>query len=290
MRVDCHYHYFAGEFDLARKLREMDAAGLDRIVLIAPICPPFPSEPGMAAMRFLRLLEGKPALLPLMKKLLCTFEGDGIRILGDHVPIFFEPKNGAVFRAAEAHPDRLAAYVTVNPDRQSAETVRAEVERYAASPVFAGIKAHPFYHQYSADQLEGCFALLRELKKPLLVHMSFADRAPILRLADRYPDVNVILAHTAFPFFDAVWPELAARENLFVDISSGCYVDARIARRAVDALGAQRVLYGSDGPYGTLQPDGKFDMGAELRFVTQLLSPAEQEAICGGNAARLFGF
>ena len=258
MTIDCHYHYYATEFNPDEKLREMDVLGIDRIQLIAPICLPFPAEPEKLPMRFMRLMEGKRAAMPLMRKLLCTFHGDGIDILGFHAPIFFFPKNEAVFRCADAHPDRFGAYVTLNPNRQSVEEIRSEVEKWSHHTTFAGIKVHPFYHQ------------------------------PILALSDRYPEVNVILAHTAFPFFDLLWSEIAQRKNIFTDISSGCYVDAKIARRAVDALGADRVLYGSDGPHGALRGDKKFDMLQELDFVKALLTHEEWEQIGSRNAQRLF--
>lgn len=288
MTIDCHYHYYATEFNPDEKLREMDVLGIDRIQLIAPICLPFPAEPEKLPMRFMRLMEGKRAAMPLMRKLLCTFHGDGIDILGFHAPIFFFPKNEAVFRCADAHPDRFGAYVTLNPNRQSVEEICSEVEKWSHHTTFAGIKVHPFYHQYSAEKLEICFQLLRGLDRPLLVHMGFDDREPILALSDRYPEVNVILAHTAFPFFDQLWPEIAQRKNIFTDISSGCYVDAKIARRAVDTLGADRVLYGSDGPHGALREDKKFDMQQELDFVKALLTHEEWEQIGCKNAQRLF--
>ena len=100
MIIDCHYHYFPSEFDVEKKLLDMDAAGIDKIALIAPICPIFKSEPMSLPMRFMRLLMGKAAFYPLLKKLLCTFRGDGIDILGEHVPIFFVPGNNAIYHGA----------------------------------------------------------------------------------------------------------------------------------------------------------------------------------------------
>lgn len=146
MIIDCHYHYFPSEFDVEKKLRDMDAAGIDKIALIAPICPIFKSEPMSLPMRFMRKLMGKAAFYPLLKKLLCTFQGDGSNILGEHVPIFFLPENKAVFDAAAKAPERFCAWVTVNPARQSEEEMRQEIEGYAKEKTFCGVKVHPFYH------------------------------------------------------------------------------------------------------------------------------------------------
>lgn len=77
------------------------------------------------------------------------------------------------------------------------------------------------------------------------------------------------------------------RKNVFVDISSGCYVDAKMARRAVAALGARHVLYGSDGPYGTQTEDKTFDMKAEYEFATRLLPARVLDAVRKDNFERL---
>lgn len=283
MLVDCHYHFFPKEFDVEKKLREMDKAGIDKIALIAPICPPFKSEPKSLPMRFMRLLMGKRACMPLLKKLLCTFEGNGIHILGEHVPIFFIPGNKAVFAAASKAPDRLYAYVTVNPDRQSVEEIRREILQYADRETFCGVKAHPFYHQYDVSKLDAVCQILAPLHKPLLIHLNFDSKDALLALADKYPQVNFLLAHCAFPYFDLIWPEIKKRRNIVVDISSSCYVDAKMAKKAVRFLGADRVLYGSDGPYGTPSSDGSFDMRYEYEFVTSLIHQEELPQIQGTN-------
>lgn len=289
MIIDCHYHYFPSEFDMEKKLRDMDTAGIDKIALIAPICPIFRSEPMSLPMRFMRLLMGKQAFYPLLRKLLCTFEDDGIDILGEHVPIFFLPANKAVFDAAERAPDRFLAWVTLNPDRQSEEEMRAELEHYSRRKTFCGIKVHPFYHQYDMAKLDTVCRLLEPLQKPLLIHMNFDGWDAILALADRFPKVNFLLAHCAFPYFDLIWPELKKRKNIYVDISSGCYVDAKMARRAIDVLGPYHVLYGSDGPYGTPDDEGHFDMKREYEFATSMIRPEELRAIRKNNFMFLLG-
>ena len=283
MIIDCHYHYFPSEFDVEKKLLDMDAAGIDKIALIAPICPIFKSEPMSLPMRFMRLLMGKAAFYPLLKKLLCTFRGDGINILGEHVPIFFKPGNKAVFEAADTAPERLSAWVTVNPDRQSEEEMRREILEYADRETFCGVKAHPFYHQYDVAKLDAVCRILEPLRKPMLIHLPFDSKDAILALADRHPKVNFLLAHCAFPYFDLIWPDLKKRKNIYVDLSSGCYVDAKMARRAIDALGPYHVLYGSDGPYGTLKSDGSFDMQAEYEFATKQIRAEELRAIRKNN-------
>lgn len=224
----------------------------------------------------------------MLKKLLCTFRGDGISILGEQIPIIFLPGNKPVFDAAEKAPDRLCAWVTVNPDRQSEEDMRHEILQYADRETFCGVKVHPFYHQYEVEKLDVVCRIVEPLHKPLLIHLPFDSKDAILALANQYPRVSFLLAHCAFPYFDLIWPELKKRKNVYVDISSGCYVDAKMAKRAVDTLGAYHVLYGSDGPYGSMKADGCFDMAAEYEFVTGLIPPEHLRAVRKNNFVFLF--
>ena len=287
MIIDCHYHYFKEEFNLPDKLIAMDRAGIEKTALIAAVCSPFKAEPKTIPMRFMRILMGKRSFLPLLERLLCTFKGGGIDILGQQVPIYDLPDNDSVFETAMQAPDRLSAYITINPNCQSETVLQKEIERLSGYACFCGVKAHPFYHRYQSDQLDFMCGLLEPLHKPLLIHMNFGDWPHILRLADKHPRVNFILAHCAFPYFDLIWPELKKRPNIYVDISSGCYVDAKMARRVVDALGTDHVLYGSDGPYGTPEDDGTFDMRQEYTFATRLLTEEELKWVSSRNFERL---
>lgn len=283
MIIDCHYHYYSDEFQIPEKLKSMDEAGIDRIALIPSVSVDFPSDPEKPIMRFMRFLFGKRTLYPLLRKLMVTFNGDGINITGRHYPIYFHPNNEVVFAAAEKAPDRLYSYVFVNPDLQSQEELCTEIERYAKRKTFCGVKAHPFYHQYSTGKLEGVCEILDSIHKPLLIHMNFEAKDEILRLADRHPTVNFLLAHCAFPYYELLWPELRKRKNVYVDISSGCYVDGKTALLAVKSLGADHVLYGSDGPYGTRLPDGTFNMQAEYTWATRALPVNVLQAVCAEN-------
>lgn len=287
MVTDCHYHYFAEEFDYDRKLSEMESCGIEKIALMAPIAAIFESEPEKPIMRFMRSLFGKKLFMPLFRKLLCTFKGSGIDIMGEEVPIYFTPDNTGVFEIADKHTDRLMAWVTLNPSNCSSEKVTAELKKWSQHEAFIGVKAHPFYHQYKASCLEPIFTALNEMEKPILIHMGFDDMPHILRLADKYLNVNVILAHCAFPFFDIMWPEIAKRKNIFVDISSSCYVDEKTVRRAVCVLGVEKLVYGSDGPYGPSNHSGSFDLKYQIGNAMSWLNTESQSSIGYTNFQKL---
>ncbi len=279
MIIDSHFHYLSEDFDLDETIRWMNRDGIDKVALMAEICGYFDTDGRAFPMKFMRFLSGKRLLFPILRQSLCTFNTKGVRILGRNVPIYFQPDNVPVFAAAEQHPDRFYAYVTLNPDLQTEEEMIAEAEKYKESPVFCGIKTHPFYHQYNAKKLEPICRILAPLNCPLLIHMGFRDRGPVLHLAKKYPSVNFILAHAAFPFFDAMWPEMAQLPNLYVDISSACYVDAKMARRAVNSLGPHHVIFGTDGPYGVRLDDGSYNFADAYDFATNQLTEDEKKIV-----------
>ncbi len=283
MIIDCHYHYFEEEFDPEVKFRDMEKAGIDKIAIMAPIAAQFKSEPNIFIMKFMRRLFGKPILMPLFKKLLCTFKGDGIDILGEQVPIYFSPQNQGVFEIAEKYPDKLYAWATVNPSNCSREALNAELRKWSEYKTFIGVKAHPFYHQYNAIQLDSVFSILNEMKMPIIIHMGFDDKEAILKLADKYQNVKIILAHCAFPYFNIMWSEIAKRNNIFVDISSSCYIDERVVRRAIQKLGVDKCIYGSDGPYGPPDKDGRFNLDYQVRNTMSWLDEKTKDRICYQN-------
>ncbi len=75
------------------------------------------------------------------------------------------------------------------------------------------------------------------------------NRDSLLRLSERYPNCQVILAHVARSFNHRTargLRALAHRPNIYVDTSA--IAESENIRLALEVLGPQRVLYGSDYP------------------------------------------
>ncbi|HOV64270.1 MAG TPA: amidohydrolase family protein, partial [Spirochaetia bacterium] len=73
-----------------------------------------------------------------------------------------------------------------------------------------------------------------------------------------------------------------AAENTYLEICSSC-TDMRRVRRAVDAVGKERVLFGTDSTLFMVE----YTLGA---MDDMGLTEEERTAIMGENAERLFGF
>jgi predicted TIM-barrel fold metal-dependent hydrolase len=99
----------------------------------------------------------------------------------------------------------------------------------------------------------------------------------------QYPRLTVISAHAGFPFYRDLWAYRGEHPNLYVDLSSP-YIDEPLARAAVQAMGPERCLYGTDAPYGFHEADGSYDYGEIRRWVERMPVSAEMRGrILGGN-------
>ena len=113
-------------------------------------------------------------------------------------------------------------------------------------------------------------------------------------LAETYPELKIILAHWGglLPFFELNTHMRKAFANVWYDVAaSPLLYDSRIFRAVVDAVGADKILYGSDYPlllYPTHRKEPDFNTFLEEIRLSGL-SEQEREKILGGNFARLLG-
>jgi predicted TIM-barrel fold metal-dependent hydrolase len=105
-----------------------------------------------------------------------------------------------------------------------------------------------------------------------------SDPADVAMLARRNPEVRIIMPHLTGIGVRGVleakpWP------NLYVDTSGGL-PDEQLVEYAVEQLGADRLLYGSDLPIRSPQV-------AIARIMGSRLTTAEKQRVLYDNAARL---
>jgi predicted TIM-barrel fold metal-dependent hydrolase len=107
----------------------------------------------------------------------------------------------------------------------------------------------------------------------------------------KLPDLKVILTTLAFGglFLSAAFATgerdattRLLRRQVFVDTMG---LHPTLIRASVDMLGADNVLLGTDWP---IVSDGPIQARVERAFAEAGLTQAEQRAIAGGNARRLF--
>jgi len=122
------------------------------------------------------------------------------------------------------------------------------------------------------------------LKIPVLQHAFFKasgnqkdESTPeeVARLARRYPEAKIVMAHVAGDYIRGVWA-IRATPNVFTDIS-GSYCEAGMVETAVRELGAQRVIFGTDNGVA-------FNLG---KVQDAFLSAQDKARVLYGNAKEL---
>lgn len=198
---------------------------------------------------------------------------------------FFDPEyrqaNDIVFDGAVRYPDRLIGFARVAP-RYGADAVR-ELDRCFREFDAAGLMLDPEADAFNPMDERLMIPLMErcaERCSVVLFKCGFppAQPGPILPLAERFPAVRFILAHTSLRIgADAA---IMARRcaNIYLETS---LQTLSVYKAIISSLDASRILFGSCTPFGIAK--------AEIRKVAALpsITPAQREAILGGNLKRL---
>ena len=165
----------------------------------------------------------------------------------------------------------------------------AEIERC----LDAGMIGIKLYNQYKIDDpaVRPVIELACERRIPILEHAAYlpapehraqqpltSHGADFARVSQRYPDAIFIMAHIGGGG-DWEWTLRALRDaspNVYVDVSGSNLDDGQV-EFAVAELGAERVLFGTDGTMA----------GSVGKVIDATISDAEKELIFWGNAERI---
>lgn len=176
-----------------------------------------------------------------------------MREQGIDTGIAFHPDNALIRDAIAIHPG-LYGLVWANPRMPD---VVAETRRLLDEPGsrFRGVKLHPLLDGYHPDDpiVHPIIELLIERGLPALIHCGhpiFTLPWSIEELIVRYPEARIILGHMGhgnIVYINAAIDVAARNPNVFLE-TSGMPMHAKI-REAVERVGPDRVLYGSDAPF-----------------------------------------
>jgi len=187
-----------------------------------------------------------------------------------------------VLEAINEFPDRLIGYTRINP--WWGDAAIDVLEEAILHKGMRGLKLHPAtYMLYPFDALT--IELVNragELGAPVLIHSGDENMClpyQIDPLAAQCPDTTIILAHIGGFFSHNAAIDVAERRtNVFVDTSEIPFPDH--IRLAVDRLGAEKVLFGTDAPC--------CDMRLELKKVDLAdLTPDDYQKVLYRNYASL---
>lgn len=288
MIIDCHMHYEPKLFSLDRMVASMNSHGVDKTALIATLGEPFPLKgkaKKIAGNLMRAALVNANSLGQIIYQSTLSSKGYFI-LLGKKYRIYDNPDNSTVAEAINKYPDKFVGWIFVNPAVNKEPL--SEIEKWSSSPGMVGVKAHPFWHRYAIELLDPVASWCREHGYPLLIHLgSRGGSGDYRRLPEKYPGLKILYAHAGIPYFRALWAYIKDKKDLYIDLSSP-YLDQKLIKTAVDFLGADKCLYGTDGPYGA-QGDGEdYDYGLIKNWIASLpLSDKELEKVFSGNFKNL---
>jgi len=140
-----------------------------------------------------------------------------------------------------------------------------------------GIKIHPTYHDYDILELgDELFAFAAERKAMVLMHPQHITQ--MHQLTDKYPDMKLMIAHLSSEEY-IEGAKKAKHGNIYVDTSARGVALNHILEYAVEQLGSEKILFGTD----TYAPSFAYP-----RVALADIPYEDKENILFKNALRLF--
>ncbi len=208
----------------------------------------------------------------------------------------FKRHNDHILESVARYPDRLVGLCCLSPFHPQAA---AEVERCLASGL-VGVGELAFYgsglEPICLTCLEPIMTICGEADVPVMIHTNepvghfYSGKTPntlsqIYALVKQYPANHIILAHLGGGIFFYNLLKKEVREtlaNVYFDTAASPFLyEPAVYRIAIDLAGRDKILLGTDYP---LLPAARYFKELAKAGLTQ----DEIDAICGGNAARLF--
>ncbi len=206
-------------------------------------------------------------------------------------PIATRPEqfDGIVDWGLSIRSDRIIPLGSIHPDADVADHAR----RLAESGL-VGLKLHPFYQGFVADdpRVDDLYDAIAAESLLVVMHcgqdFSFPDQddampSRIAAVLDRHPDLRMVAAHLGgWKAWDEVRKHLLGRD-LWMEMSfSLTWMPDEEVVELITAHGCEKVLFGTDSPWA--------DQSRDIQHFGRLaLTDAQKRAVLGGNARRLLG-
>jgi len=184
--------------------------------------------------------------------------------------------------------DRIVPFLSVHPaDPEAVARVRQ-----VRDEGFKGIKLHPYYQEFDADE-EWVFPVYQAIADcglALLLHTGYdigyprfkrCDPARIRTVFDTFPDLKLVTSHFgAWDDWDAVEEHLLGKP-IYMDPSHSIeFMGVERARSFLMAHPQDYLVFGTDSPWD--------DQGESVDVLRAMALGSEREAaLLGGNAKRL---
>jgi predicted TIM-barrel fold metal-dependent hydrolase len=150
------------------------------------------------------------------------------------------------------HPE-LRHWVVLNPLQKG---TYIQAESLLRHPLCVGIKIHPEEHGYAIREYgQELFEFAEAYQAVILTHSGEQHSLPsdYVPLVNQYSEVRLILAHLGCghdgdPTHQIRAIRQAKHRNMYVDTSSAMNITSGLLEWAVEQIGEDRILFGTDSP------------------------------------------
>lgn len=203
-----------------------------------------------------------------------------------------EGHNAYLYRATQQYPDRILGFGWADPTvgvEHAKEMAKRCIEEYG----FYGVKLNGAQNNYYIDDPELALPVAEEIArsgKMLAFHIgadAYERTHPwrAAKIARLYPETPIFMIHMGMRDRDmcrAVAEVAQEHSNMYLIGSATTYY---AVLNAIQTLGAQRVCFGSDAPFGYM----RVELAMYNALLQNELDEQDRHDVMGGNIARLFG-
>lgn len=203
-----------------------------------------------------------------------------------------EGHNAYLYRATQQYPDRILGFGWADPTvgvEHAKEMARRCIEEYG----FYGVKLNGAQNTYYIDDPELALPVAEEIArsgKMLAFHIgadAYERTHPwrAAKIARLYPETPIFMIHMGMRDRDmcrAVVEVAQEHPNMYLIGSATTYY---AVLNAIQTLGAQRVCFGSDAPFGFMH----VELAMYHALLQGELSEQDRHDVLAGNIVRLFG-
>ncbi|NUP98483.1 MAG: amidohydrolase family protein [Armatimonadetes bacterium] len=190
--------------------------------------------------------------------------------------------NQVTAAAVSQAPDEYVGLLTLNPTHQSPAEMQAQIEEYHGRLGFRGLK--PYQRTvipYNHASFDPWWEFGNEHHLYGLFHISVGGVNAVLDIAQRYPNFHCLIAHSggSYAFADQVISVAQQAPNIYAELTLTPVTNG-VVEYLCEAIGVERVLYGTDAPMRDPRP--------QLGWVVFTRLPeADKRKILGENFQRI---
>lgn len=273
MIIDGHAHASGDLLTPDSIVRTLDRAGVDKVILV-------PGETGKSANYCLpdiaRLLPKRNVTkaFNILTKAIVMHLSNASQQLAE--------ANAYVHRLHQQVPERVIQfYLVSDAEVNTAQELEVRWDGWG----FRGLKIHQCWYRIPVDSaLFRAAASWAESKGlPVFIHLGTDKEVrKLIAYKERHPRLKIIVGHLFG--LEMLLRSKIPLSNLWVDISTYQVTSDRRVLQAIEGLGAERVVFGSDSPYG------KDNIVRNIERVRRLpISQLEKDRILGLNLQELLG-